>query len=455
MLAILSPSLLTTPPAATPAAPAGSGGSPGFARLLDGAAQARAEAQSQQRQQQEASLQDARQAQQHNSDGNSAAALRAPASQAASRSAPAKGSAPPPRPATADTVAAEVAPRGDAAQSSEAQEPTQTTADGLSELLAQMRGTAPALPPDPTAQAAPATPGAADGAAAAHASAAAADGGKSARAPALNLDDPASTGAPQAVAGPAGDHAGPGQRAGTGLRARQGGAGHSPATNTAPRTAAVLPTASSSAPAAESTLAAQAAGGAAARTGMTAMAAMPGDGPPTLPVAGIATAAPAAGAPAAPTPTALPSEARLSAAPGSADFAPQLGAQITTFARHGIEHARLHLNPADMGPVMVQIQLDGAAAQIHMSADHPATRQALEQAMPALASGLREAGLTLAGGGVFEQPQQAQDQAQARSDAQQRQAAAPASQAGAGPHDTMGSSSRPALQRRGLVDLVA
>ncbi|MBP6765395.1 MAG: flagellar hook-length control protein FliK, partial [Rubrivivax sp.] len=119
------------------------------------------------------------------------------------------------------------------------------------------------------------------------------------------------------------------------------------------------------------------------------------------------------------------------------------------------EHARLHLNPADMGPVMVQIQLDGAAAQIHMSADHPATRQALEQAMPALASGLREAGLTLAGGGVFEQPQQAQDQAQARSDAQQRQAAAPAALAGAGPHDTMGSSSRPALQRRGLVDLVA
>lgn len=145
-----------------------------------------------------------------------------------------------------------------------------------------------------------------------------------------------------------------------------------------------------------------------------------------------------------------PAEARMSASPGSAEFAPQLGAQITTFARHGIEHARLHLNPAEMGPVMVQIQLDGQAAQIHMSADHVATRQALEQAMPALASGLREAGLTLAGGGVFEQPQQAQEQAQGDSARASRrpEAALPGAAAEA-------SASTPVLQRRGLVDLVA
>jgi flagellar hook-length control protein FliK len=142
-------------------------------------------------------------------------------------------------------------------------------------------------------------------------------------------------------------------------------------------------------------------------------------------------------------------QAQIAASPHSAAFGPELGAQITTFARHGIEHARLHLNPADMGPVMVQIQLDGAAAQIHMSADHPATRQALEQAMPALASGLREAGLTLAGGGVFEQPQQAQDQAQARH-RRAGQAAAPRvpGRCAIDPQATV-SSSRPALRRRG------
>ena len=154
--------------------------------------------------------------------------------------------------------------------------------------------------------------------------------------------------------------------------------------------------------------------------------------------------------------TAPSAEAQLSARPGSADFAPQLGAQITTFARNGVEHARLHLNPADMGPVMVQIQLDGQAAQVHMSADHAATRQALEQAMPALASGLREAGLTLAGGGVFEQPQQAQDQAQG--DTQRGAASARANGHNQGAIDAAQAEARnntPTLRRRGVVDLVA
>ena len=102
-------------------------------------------------------------------------------------------------------------------------------------------------------------------------------------------------------------------------------------------------------------------------------------------------------------------QARLSARPDSPDFAPQLGAQITTFVRDGIEHAQLHLNPAEMGPVSVQIQLDGQIAQVHLSADHALTRQALEASMPQLASQLSEAGLTLGGGGVFEQPRQGRE----------------------------------------------
>lgn len=102
-------------------------------------------------------------------------------------------------------------------------------------------------------------------------------------------------------------------------------------------------------------------------------------------------------------------QARLSARPDSPEFAPQLGAQITTFVRDGIEHAQLHLNPAEMGPVSVRIQLDGQTAQVHLSADHALTRQALEASMPQLASQLSEAGLTLGGGGVFEQPRQGRD----------------------------------------------
>lgn len=114
----------------------------------------------------------------------------------------------------------------------------------------------------------------------------------------------------------------------------------------------------------------------------------------------------------APTPpgiaaAAMPTaEARLPAPPGSAEFGPQISTQVVTFVREGVEHAQLQLNPAEMGPVSVQIQLDGATARVHLSAENPQTRQALEQAMPQLAGSLREAGLTLTGGGVFEQPRQ-------------------------------------------------
>ena len=95
-------------------------------------------------------------------------------------------------------------------------------------------------------------------------------------------------------------------------------------------------------------------------------------------------------------------EATLQAHPGSASFAHELGAQLSVFVREGVQHARLQLNPQDMGPVFVRIHLDGQAAQVHMAAEQGATRQALELALPALAGHLSEAGITLTGGGVFE-----------------------------------------------------
>jgi flagellar hook-length control protein FliK len=119
-----------------------------------------------------------------------------------------------------------------------------------------------------------------------------------------------------------------------------------------------------------------------------------------------AAAAPAgalAGAPASAlsTPPPAAAEAALPSPPGSPAFAGELAAQLTTFVRNGVEQARLHLNPADMGPVEVRIHLEGDAARVMMSADFAPTRQWLEQALPTLAATLRDAGLTLAGGGVF------------------------------------------------------
>jgi len=58
------------------------------------------------------------------------------------------------------------------------------------------------------------------------------------------------------------------------------------------------------------------------------------------------------------------------------------------------------MNPAEMGPVSVQIVMDGTQARVDFGADMAATRHAIEAGLPELASALRDAGFTLAGGGV-------------------------------------------------------
>jgi hypothetical protein len=111
-------------------------------------------------------------------------------------------------------------------------------------------------------------------------------------------------------------------------------------------------------------------------------------------------AVPAASAPA-------PFAAQLSAAIDSPAFAPALGVQVAMLAHNGIAEARLQIHPAEWGPIAVQIELDGRMAQVNLSAEHGFTRHALEQAMPMLASALSDAGFTLTGGGVFQQPREA------------------------------------------------
>jgi flagellar hook-length control protein FliK len=75
----------------------------------------------------------------------------------------------------------------------------------------------------------------------------------------------------------------------------------------------------------------------------------------------------------------------------------------------GVQLAELQLNPADMGPVAVQIVVDGSQAQVSFHAVQAETRQALEQSLPDLAAALQSQGLTLSGGGVFQQAQRDAD----------------------------------------------
>jgi flagellar hook-length control protein FliK len=130
-------------------------------------------------------------------------------------------------------------------------------------------------------------------------------------------------------------------------------------------------------------------------------------------------------------------------------FAPALGAQLSVLVRNGIEHAQLQLHPADLGPIDVRIRVDGQEAQVDFSAAHAATRQALQDAVPTLAGALRDSGLTLTGGGVYEQ---------ARDPRGQPQPQAARGQAGAAVDDGAAALPAPAargVRARGVVDLYA
>ena len=110
--------------------------------------------------------------------------------------------------------------------------------------------------------------------------------------------------------------------------------------------------------------------------------------------------------PGAPTPTpstgtaAAPVAVPIATPLGAPDFAEALGLRLAVLAKDGVQTAELHLNPADMGPVSVQIVMDGTQARVDFGADMAATRRAIEAGLPELASALADAGFTLAGGGV-------------------------------------------------------
>ncbi|MBX3607877.1 MAG: flagellar hook-length control protein FliK, partial [Piscinibacter sp.] len=119
--------------------------------------------------------------------------------------------------------------------------------------------------------------------------------------------------------------------------------------------------------------------------------------PPALPALPATPAAsPALPGPAGSTDVSLPM------APDAAGFGEAFALQVSVLARDGVQQAELHLNPAETGPVSVQIVLEGTHARVEFGADALPTRQAIEQSLPELAAALREQGLTLSGGGVSE-----------------------------------------------------
>jgi flagellar hook-length control protein FliK len=139
-------------------------------------------------------------------------------------------------------------------------------------------------------------------------------------------------------------------------------------------------------------------------------------------------------------------------------FAPAMAARLSLLAADGVTEAKLHLNPAEMGPVAVQIVVDGQQAKISFHAEQAETRNVLERSLPDLAAALRDSGLTLSGGGVFQQARDPGQNASGRegSGADTRSGASRSGVTAVDAQDTaISSAKRLSGRSRGVVDLYA
>lgn len=160
-----------------------------------------------------------------------------------------------------------------------------------------------------------------------------------------------------------------------------------------------------------------------------------------------------------------PDAPTVAAPVGSPAFAGELADQVQVLvskaaleaAAGSVHEARLNLNPVEMGPIAIRISLDGNQAQVDFAAASGATRQALQDSMPALASALHDAGLTLSGGGVSQEFAQArQEQARQSGAGGQRSVTSIAGAAGEGSvQDVSGAVASWLRRPEGQLDLYA
>ena len=97
---------------------------------------------------------------------------------------------------------------------------------------------------------------------------------------------------------------------------------------------------------------------------------------------------------------------------GQADWDQALGERIQWLASQKIQGAQVRLNPSNLGPMEVRIQVQNDQATVHFSSQHAVVRDALEAALPRLrdmfeASGVELVDVDISGGSGTGQQQAA------------------------------------------------
>ncbi|MGB5347922.1 MAG: flagellar hook-length control protein FliK, partial [Woeseia sp.] len=163
----------------------------------------------------------------------------------------------------------------------------------------------------------------------------------------------------------------------------------------------------------------------------------------------------------APAPTPTPTPAATVAPPPALQTLPipvtdnawgeALGARVAVLAGQKLTSAEIRLNPAELGPLRVEIKVDDGNAQVNFTALHAVTREAIEQALPRLRELLAAEGLNLTGANVSEQGLRRDAGGHEQSGGQQRTFAAEESAVDAG----NGNGVAAAKPGKGLVDTFA
>ena len=77
--------------------------------------------------------------------------------------------------------------------------------------------------------------------------------------------------------------------------------------------------------------------------------------------------------------------------------------KVTWVATQNLQSADIHLNPPQLGPVSISLDIKGDQAIAHFVSAHPAVRDAIEQALPKLRQMMEDNGITLSDASVGSQ----------------------------------------------------
>ncbi|WP_299005610.1 flagellar hook-length control protein FliK [uncultured Shewanella sp.] len=81
-------------------------------------------------------------------------------------------------------------------------------------------------------------------------------------------------------------------------------------------------------------------------------------------------------------------------------FSPAMQQQLVTMVSQGVQQAEIRLDPAELGQMMVRIQVQGDTTQVQFQVNQAQTRDLIEQALPRLKDMLAEQGMQLSEGQV-------------------------------------------------------